>query len=402
MMNLNNVPNPLPSGNAWTEEKPPFAQQSTASWGTDFGSVVLNIKVDGSLDNLRYIISYIVGYSEVVFVAAGGVGFTLSRHTPAIHPAYTGLFATKILSVTGKGNRDTPGEGAIIAGQGVMGEYQYAYISILFEIPKYDILTDAQNSGQPEYKRYTTWEAEEMCEVIARKGVTWTFPNPFANAVQPAQNGVGKGTYNGDRLVRQAKSGLKVTTYDVARDFVFAGRIVPSNGLLSLSTVNSQPFPKVPYAINGLIGQYRPGTCLCMPSKYNLRAQANPAVMTGQVSAQLFPQTVDVERHFIIFDPGTDETMTTDLKTTNDLFGNPLNGQQWTPIRGHNLAPLVRASSTGYGWYAPCNLPMTLSPAAESGKAGYYYSKGVPQTSLTYQYNDHEKLWQFPLPMPTG
>ena len=84
MKNMN-LPVKLPSGRSFTEEKPSFAQRSTESWGGDFGSKVLNIKIDGGLDNVRAAISYIVGYSSVI-TTPGAFGtppsFNLEPETP--------------------------------------------------------------------------------------------------------------------------------------------------------------------------------------------------------------------------------------------------------------------------------------------------------------------------------
>ena len=166
-----------------------------------------------------------------------------------------------------------PASALIIAGTGIGGEWQYANLSILFEIPKYDILDDDQNFGLPEYLRYTEWLPVENLETIARKGQTLTF---LAN---PAR-GKSRRPRNGDRLLRQPAGALKVITYDVAIDWVMLGRLIPSNILKRISTVNSALFPRYAYpdqtSANGGLAQYRPGTLLGAPSKFTSRAQAAP------------------------------------------------------------------------------------------------------------------------------
>ncbi len=396
----------LTSGRSWTEESPKFDQRSTETWGADFGSKVLNIYINGLAANVRAAIAYIVGYSECVSVATGQrydpanpaiqAPFKLKHYAPARHPINSGLRATKILSVTGTGKRNLTNDGAAASRpvDGTTGQYFEALVSILFEIPKYPIMSDDENSlagtPRPEYRRYTLWEPTEAMETIARKGQTWTFMHPAARAVQVNVGSNVGGTVGADRLLRQAKGGLKVTTFDVAMPFVFLGRMIPSNGLNRLSTLNAAAFP---YDADldqntGLKAQFRPGVLLMLPSKYTQHAQCHPALLNGQVSADFFPQTLDVERNFLFFDPPSTDTTTIDLNAY-------ATGNAGTLVRGHNLAPL--------------NSPIT-APGPQRGSI-WFTAKSTPfvtgQISVTasellYPYSDFEKLWQAPESMPAG
>lgn len=413
----------LPSGAWWSEEKPAFTQQSTQSYGSDFGSAVLNIKIDGSVLNLKNAIAYIVGYSQCISSTTGQPfdpnladnqsPFYLSRKIPAIHPIYSGLYATKILSITGMGNWDIPNRGALIKGSGVAGEWRYAIISILFEIPKYPIMTDQQNaildsSGNivirlPEYLRYTEFLPEENYETLARKGQKWSFLSP-----ETRQGGNIVKTYNGDRLLRQPKGALKIITYDVHQDYVMLGRLVPTNGLKRLSTLNALPFPLVAYrnqneAADAALGsgpeyaQYQPGTLLLMPSKYPPHAQCHPAVLDagGQpLMLSYFPRTVDVERNFLFFDPPSRDTVTVNLANIPGVANGPYVLQAAaTLVRGHNLAPLVEPLKVGplagQTWFTAVNI--------QPPQSVLNINPTVPLPSdqvLTYPYSNFEGLWQ--------
>lgn len=386
------LPKKTPKGYYWTEEKPAFAQQSNSTWGKDHGSAVLNIRIDGSLENVRAAIKYIVGYS-LPFPTYSPTNpspqgpFKLTRIPPARHPAFPNLFATKILSVRGEGNRNTAGQGAIAAlggdQTGTYGEWYEAVISILFEIPRYQILSDVENSirnedgtytARPEYRRWTEWFPDEAMETIARKGQTWTFTNTAARSVTR--------TFGGDRLVRQPKGSLRVVTYDVHVDYAFLGKFIPSNGLKRLSTLNALPFPLDAYydqnAAGAALAQFPAGTLLLQPSKYPPHAQCHPAVIAGQISADLFPRTVDIERNFLFFDPPTTETLTVDLSAYGGLPN--------TRVRGHQLVPLPSPVTTagvhnGQIWFAAVNTAFTSQTTTTPNE-------------LLYPYSNFENLWK--------
>ena len=118
-MNNMQLPYPLTSGKSWTVDKPTFSEASNQTWAADSGSRVVNFRINGKTDNLRALIKYMVGYSQVFPTFnpsnTGAQGpYRLSRVAPARHPDMPNLRCTKILSIKGEGNRNTTGEGAII------------------------------------------------------------------------------------------------------------------------------------------------------------------------------------------------------------------------------------------------------------------------------------------------
>lgn len=336
------LPDQLPSGIFWSEEIPQGSVQSSSmNFASDSGKVVLNIRIAGGVDNLRQAIAYILGYSEVQGDTDHGP-YVLFRKTPARHPAFPALRATQILSAQGRGLKDYGGVDVL---SGVYGEWALTYLSIMFEIPRYPILEDSENTiagvRQPEYRRYCEWDFDINLETLARKGITWYFLDSNAKAVTR--------TFPGDRMLRQPKGVLKITWYDVHWDWVYLGRIIPSNYFKRVGTVNALAFPQFPYRDQNVAGffgvQFQPGTCLLMPPKIKSRTQNHPAVMKDEINPDYFPRTVDVETSMLIFDPDTDDRGTVDLSAI-------LGGNRATPIRGHNLCPLPRPSATGYSWYA--------------------------------------------------
>lgn len=444
-MELMNLPEPLSSGKSYTEEVPEGTiEQQAASFGADFGSKVLNIKIKGSWDNLREAIKYIVGYSETVS-SVGGQPFNpynaavqgpyyLRRIDPARHPHFKGMRATKILGVTGKGiSKDHP---VTRHAAGTTGTYEFIYISILFEIPKFpyfsdrEILDDISSRGYgavglpiPEYLRYSLYEFEPNVETLARKGVTWYLPNSSANSVSRF--------FTGDRFARTAKGVLKITTYDVHEDYVKLGRLYPKNHFNRTSKLNSRPFPRYGFRDQNTgtlldnIVRFDTGTLLLLPTKVTPHAQCHPAVMTGAVHLSYFPRTVDVETNMVYFDPETDDETFIDLSDVSKY------GEDWTltasatKVRGHNLVPLpkpINSGPTGYLWYTAVNnavnwsasqIYATTGPNTAAVYNGRYYryinvapsagnlptdpvywTEGIANDkSLLYEYADFEKLW---------
>lgn len=345
----------------WTEEIPTGSvQQSASSYGWNSGSRVLNIKISGrdmSSSLAAKTIAHIVGYSETLAQSTGRPfdpssatvqgPYRLSRKLPAKHPAMPMLRATKILSVQGRGLSKTVGGesgGKVASGaSGYYGNYEWVYISILFEIPRYPLLPDfylLRGSLQliEEYLRYTEWTFDPSLETLARKGETWTY---CMSTVFAQQNG-----FVGDRLLRQPKGVLKILWHDVHQDYVNIGRLIPSNFLKRLSTVNAKAFPQKGYRDQNIasgVVQFRPGTALLLPPKITPHAQCHPAVLYGQISPDYFPRTLDLEIPMLYFDPPTGETTQVDLSA----YG----GSATQVIYGHNLTPLERPLN-GFMFYA--------------------------------------------------
>jgi hypothetical protein len=430
----------LPSGRSWTEEIPPGSmQRSSRSFTADSSAVVLNIKMEGTDINLRTAIPYILGYSEIRTILGNQVPFNpndpsaqgpyfLHRKLPATHPSFPNLRATKILSATGGGLRHGPGTGPgtgkIPVNQGTTGEYQFIWMSIQFEVPPYPILDDGPvsfgNGAQnPEYTRHTLWEFEENIETLSRRGVIWSFTNPTARAVNKY--------FNGDRLFRTPKGVLKVTTYDVAMDYIYLGRLIPVNDLRRTSTLNSRAFPKVAYRdqnqgaavlANCPVAQFPAGTLLKLPTVFKQRSMMHKDVISNFVIPEsYFPRTVDIERRFSYYGPATDETLTIDL-SGNDQYGKPYNGSGLTPVVGHELCPLPFPGTTRRIHYAPINTPIwpdggtngvfapgavvwwngtnyqAINATADMPPSANWLSLGpLTDGQLLYPYSDFEALW---------
>lgn len=384
----------LPSGKSWTEELPEGAvEQSTGSFGADFGQKVLNIKIAGGLDgykNLQMAIWKILGYSECISTVTGfpfdptnsGISqdpYKLTRHTPCKHPTFQGLYATKILSCTGRGiSRQGPNSRV----DGTDGNYEFIYLSILFEIPKYPILSDtelqnvqyfkpagaANAASVPEYWRYTLFDYEHNFETIARKGQQWYAVSAAAAAITLNRSFVG------DRYIRQPKGVLKITWFDVHEDFVKLAKLLPQSLSTRISTLNARPFPyywrRRQNGAGNFTGSLPTGTLLLQPPKLETRTQNHPAALSGQIDVSYFPRTVDITLTMLHFDPKTDDNLTIDLSAAT--YGP--DGALWDAslVRGHQLAPLIRPSQTGYVWYAFVNDSKQFDTRPNTGPHTYY------------------------------
>ena len=165
----------------------------------------------------------------------------------------------------------------------------------------------------------------------------------------------------GEKMLRQAKGALKIITHDVHIDYVMLGRIIPSNGLKRISTLNSRAFPQDGYRdqsqAGNFLAQYGPGRMLLLPSKYPAHAQCHPAVVLGQISPDLFPKTVDIERNMLFFDPPCTSNVTVQLTRPQlGLAENVPDGDPALapiPVRGHNLVPLPRPAAGAAGSWFP-------------------------------------------------
>lgn len=392
----------------WTEIIPPGSvQSSTQSYGADFGSRVMTIKIAWHL--LFNAIHHIVGWSATVQpgttlarAAAGIQGngyfdtnnpaaqgpYILLRKNPARHPAMPNLRATKIVSVQGKGLRNDvggPRGGKVACGQGFYGNWENAEVSILFEIPKYPIVDEEEmpvKAGsvvigrQPEYIRNVEWSFDTNVETLARDGVTWTYALPAAYAQQQS--------FNGKALLRQAKGVLKAKWYDVHQDFTVLGRLIPVNFFKRNSTVNARAFPQAAYrdqnvalAAAAPFVRFKPGALLLMPMKSQPHAQCHPAVLQGQINPWYFPRTLDMEISWIVFDPDTNDTTVVDLSAASYGANPPAEGGQFTTggtvattlVRGHNLAPLVKPLS-GFRFFAVRDNAAGVVTAASDRDAG--------------------------------
>lgn len=365
------------AGFSWSEIIPPGSvQSSTMSFAQDSGQVTFNIRIDGDWTTLREAIKYILGYSIVLPIFDPNNALTqgpyrLSRIPPARHPAFPAMRATKILSIQGRGIHTN---GRRTAGSGYYGTWEHFDISILFEIPKYSIMTDAELAGRPEYLRNVEWDFDTNVETLARRGEMWSFLDAASRSVSAE--------FKGDRLLRQPKGVLKMKWLDVPIDYVKVGRTIPTNFLRRVGTVNALPFPQEGFRDQNqagtIIPQMGPGTLLLMTPRFLSRPILHPLFFGANplpVLEEIFPRSQDVEVSAILFDPPTTDPSTIDL--------TDIGGEAATLIRGHNLAPL----------------PKPIQAGARAGEIWSAVGRVNPGGSVTrdsellYQYSDFEKLF---------
>ena len=366
------------AGFSWAEIIPPGSvQSSTMNFAQDSGQVTFNIRIDGDWTTLREAIKYILGYA-IVFPIFNPNNllmqgpYTLSRIPPARHPAFPAMRATKILSIQGRGIQTN---GQRVAGPGYYGTWEHFDISILFEIPKYSIMTDTELAGRPEYLRNVEWDFDTNVETLARRSEMWSFLDADSLSI-PAE-------FKGDRLLRQPKGVLKMKWLDVPIDYVKVGRTIPTNFLRRVGTVNAKSFPQEGFRdqnqAGSLIPQLGPGTLLLMPPRFISRPILHPLFFGPNplpVLEEIFPRSQDVEISMIVFDPPTSDPSTIDLTAVG--------GEAAAFIRGHNLAPL----------------PKPIQAGARAGEIWSAVGRVNPgdavtrDTELLYQYSDFEQLFK--------
>lgn len=361
----------------WSSVVDPGSVETSSTTNVSTSSMAATLCVDIAWDDLPTAIPYIVGYGTVT--GPTGSIFTLSRNIPARHPIYPWLRATRMVSIQGR----QPNGNTAAGEHGTAPAWKTARLTILFEAPKYPILTDDQISA--EYQRYTEWSYEPSVETLARRGQNWYFTNGDAQDVTLS--------YAGDIYLRQPKGYLKATWYDVPDTWLYLGRLLPTNVIQCQGTVNLFAFPKIAVADQTYIPppgqeqkyvQARPGTLLMLQPKIRSRAQFVPQQLDPLVDLAWFPRSHDVEFMWLHFDPVTDEA--TGVNVPGNEANNPVR------IRGHNLVPLPRPSVTGYTWYAPCKGPATGFTPVDPIET---------DQSLQYQYTDHELIFSWARSQPT-
>jgi hypothetical protein len=225
-----------------------------------------------------------------------------------------------------------------------------------------------------EYLRNCWFTPEVNLETLARKGQTWYFANRNQGTYWLNQV-----TSPGDRLLRVPKGQMKIHWYNVHEDYIFLGKMFATNFEHRTGTVNAAAFPAIAnpnqnknpaFAGPGALVQKGPGTLLLMPAKITPSAMVHPAVLAGQISPELFMRNVDVEVTALVFDPPCVDITNVNL-AGNDYLGFPQNGTALTPVRGHNLVPLVVPVADGTGtprtWFAQTTQANTLAIIGGNG-----------------------------------
>ena len=360
---------------SWAEEGG-STQKAAMSFANDGAAAPLTFRLAWSL--LKEFIPYILGYAELTGTYSD---WQLHRKTPARHPRFPGLRATKILSIQGEGPAGTD-----TAQSGYYSKWEKALVTVLFEALPYRVMEDSElPSPTAEYLRYATWSYEPNIETLARRGQSWWYVGDEAQAA-------GGQTYPGDLLLKQPKGHLQIVWYNVPEPWIYLGKLMPTNFVTSVGTVNSDWFPEYGYKdqnVNPLAEpqvqvKFAPGTLLMLPPKIE------PVLQT---------------HHYRVF-----AGVTESVPPTNDLFlGRSYNvtcrwqhfDPPFTPggkrfvtlstgktvvIRGHNLVPVPRPhATTGGVWYA--------ASSRESDKNLIFLPD---DKGLLYQYTKHANVFSWP------
>lgn len=396
----------------WYEDCPGAVRTATETFAPDAGSATLTIRIAWS--DLQAAVQYIVGYSEVL--GDPTFGYTLSRKTPARHPRWQNMFATKILSVVGVGTEPAPTRKNTTPANGqddgdgtfsrTYGNWNQALMTIQFELPTYPILSDSDllaeaialgagnNPQNIEYLRYVTRNDEALVEIQNRPDTVWSYAAAQARSVSGQPQSAG----NIGTILRTPKASLKWTWHDVHEDWLLLGKLMPTNSLSCVGTINLNPFPPLAFGDQNFpagagqpLVQCPSGTLLLQPVKRRPRVQMHPAVQNGELPAWFFPRTYDVDLEWIYFNPPTDDQ--TYVKTSTG---------QIILVRGHNLAPLPTPSAItdlggGFTYYTIVKTPSGLS---DSAIAALLTSPIPSDALLLYQYTPHEILFGPPQSMP--
>jgi hypothetical protein len=292
----------------------------------------------------------ILGYPVYVTNRVTG----LSRNVPWQYPQHPHLWATQISNIKGRAFdslRWCP------ITQMPFSQYQVLRMTILFTVPPYPILTDAQvgNWFGAEFYRYTeTPDMEMSTEGITRKGVQWKFIRSRLGDLPPG-------------MTQQQPLDIGITKRLVKAVFRFRWRHVPAIGFFGqtgwgiprklsncMGRVNQFSWPpKIPPPIQNTIpgmnfasGEYPTGTMLMLNPKITKEAacvlpqiiappKAAPWNQPDNLMPYLPPRMVSVEMTMVYFDPPFHPQWT---------HPNVLEGQ--IPWRGHNLVPLPIGQNT--------------------------------------------------------
>jgi hypothetical protein len=427
------------------------------SFAQDSGTAPMVIDVDEI--NWMKAVQYMIGYAQVSnsalipsFYAPSGSGLLgLQRRLPATHPEFPVMRVTKLMSVLGRGPLDK--QPATLIFNGTWGRWKTYRFRVLCEQPLYPMCTDADVQTLGEYGRFVIRNSRVNLDVISRKGNEFKFINPrvadqgsylpYANSRMQSPT---------DLIERIPKTLIEWKWHCVPEDYLMYNKLLPTNLIRAVGTVNMFPFPyytPVPLGVNyaalrhpqtGLVRgvtQFGPGTLLFLPPEITPAVQWTPAMLNGirnpQLNSTLFPRTYDVVLRWLHFDPWSFDNTTvqcfsipvglsgafngsiaqvqqqavTVLDANGGIHALPANATAIVLIRGHNLVPIVVAK-------APFDVPGDIGVAIGAGnKPSKWFAavkgSGVAGANFTtqigngvvrsddqclYPYFDHEWIFQ--------
>jgi hypothetical protein len=404
---------------AWTELIEP-AYKSTMSLSGEHASIDMFIRVPNTTPytTVPRTICQILGFAATYHPTG-----TLVRNTPVRHPRFPWLYASDV-SVEGIG----PASEAMppqTDGAGTYGEFGTYIFRIKFEARSYQVQEDTAVTA--EYMRWNEWEPlKPMFEVISRRGQRWVFSDPGARLVNH--------TFNDERNLRIPKGQLSVTWRDVPVDFVFRGNLLSTKIANGMGKVNSMAFPAQPiFPLQP--GQtpwtFGPGTLLALSPDVTLKNQipvqlflqvGNPFSDATEVISQVYSKTCDIKFNFLYFDPPSDDTAVVNTARAYNVWNgltayrigdevltafnsyralagntgiNPVGSHAiWmlippnnVTVRGHNLVPLPRPTSTGFSWYTCSNeFSPAIIPPSNVWDRAKTYATGDRATHLSNGY----------------
>ncbi len=293
------------------------------------------------------------GFTAIASLSAGGTGGVLSRKLPWQHPRFPWMWAMKIGSVQGRQFKAKKWStvplvsfgGSLTAGGGVsipFSEYGYYRINILFTIPPYNVLSDAQVGTNPanliageEWNRFVSIEADTGEENISRPGSTlrWSRIGGSLPFGQAAVNGIPFGM-----IVRTPKIMYTWTWHNVPGWGLLGPKNwgTPKNLIRGIGKVNSSFWPgdavstlssAPPYTLLFLKPKWIPENAPVDPTRLGIGSGFNAYTSYS-------PRTYKVLMPVVYFDPDPNPGMTAD-------------NRPW-PRPGHNGAP---NPSDGYFYF---------------------------------------------------
>jgi hypothetical protein len=295
-------------------------------------------QIQGFLKDHRFLhdcLAYFVGYSYVQEK-------TLRRICPAWHPRWPWLRCTNV-SIKGvkfDGQEEDPGPNHFAHSLPLPIYERYRFLC-LFEGLNYNVKDDAQVADYSdldrEWQRFISVEPKDNTEIFTQEG-------GFYQYVSPSGYGIQEHRYLGPALqVRAERTGLTVTAYNIASDFVLNSSDIPTKFVRAKSLANKTEF----------LGQ-PPGTMLLDTFEITKKPQY---VATESLNALQFQSRVKM--NFVFTDPPATDPLETH--------------------RGWLLCP----GPGGIGWYF-AQSPATILGVPIPGGARSLYGQCEMRALLTH------------------